>query len=84
MKLEKNARCYVSFGKKQEAAILLEFTDSPNGDYQQCKVELIKENLLSPGQLLRNVYPKPIQSYRLTQRYVMLRGEAQPQGEVQG
>jgi len=81
MKLEKGARCYVQFGRRHEPAILLDFTDSPNGDYQQCKVELVKENPLSPGQLLRDVYSKPVQSYKLTKRYVVLRGEAQHEGQ---
>jgi hypothetical protein len=76
--LEKGALIYVQFGKKHEPAILLDFADSPNGDYQQCQVELLKENPLSPGQLLRSVYPKPVQSYKLTKRYVTLRGEVQP------
>ena len=75
MKLEQNARIWVQLGKKKEAGVLLEWCDSPNGDYQQCKVELLAANPFSPGQLLRNVYPRPVQSYKLTQRYSALSGE---------
>jgi hypothetical protein len=81
-KLKKGARVYVQFGSKREAAILLDYADSPNGDYQQCKVELLKENPLSPGQLLRNVYPKPVQDYKLTKRYILLRGEENMQADI--
>jgi hypothetical protein len=76
-KLEKGARVYVAFGKRREPGVLLDFTDSAAGDYDQCQIELLKENPLSPGQLLRGVYPHPVQSYKLTKRYEILPGEVQ-------
>jgi hypothetical protein len=63
---------YVRFGQGKKATkekgIILDFADSAEGNYYWTKIELIKENPLSPGQILRQVHPHPIQSYRLTQR----------------
>ncbi len=73
--LEKGARVWVQLGKSKEAGILLDWAFSPEGAYYQCKVELLKVNPLAPTQLLRQVYPRPIQSYKLTQRHEMLPGE---------
>ncbi len=70
MKLEKGARVWVQMGKQKEAGILLDFTDNRGDcDGMQCKVELLKVNPFSPGQLLRQVYPRPIQSSKLTKRF---------------
>lgn len=67
---EKGARVWVQLaGKKKIAGIILDSGFSAEGDYDVCKVELLVVNPLSPGQLLRQVYPKPIQSYKLTKRY---------------
>jgi hypothetical protein len=76
-KLENGARVYANIGGKKEPGILLDSAWSSAGDYSQCKVELLKENPLTPGQLLRGVYPHPIQSYKLTRRYDVLPGEVQ-------
>src|ERR1019366_3114351 len=81
-KLKKGARVYVQFGSKREAAILLDYADSPNGDYQQCKVELLKENPLSPGQLLRHVYPKPVHNHNHTNPYLFLRDQQNMQADI--
>ncbi len=80
MKLEKGMRVWVQMGKTKEAGILLDFTDNRgNCDGWQCKVELLKVNPFSPDQLLRSVYPQPIQSYKLTKRFdsEILPGEVQ-------
>ena len=76
---ERGARVWVQLGKRKEAGILLDFAFSSEGDYMQCKVELLKVNPFSPGQLLRQVYPQPIQSYKLTKRFdsEILPGEVQ-------
>jgi len=80
MKLEKGMRVWVPFGKERIAGVVLDFTDSRQcRDYEQVKVQLLKVNPLSPGQLLRQVYPRPIQSYKLTKRFdsEILPGEVQ-------
>ena len=75
---ERGARVWVKLGSKKEAGILLNFGFSSEGDYMQCKIELLVVNPLVPGgQLLRQVYPHPIQSYKLTKRYETLPGEVQ-------
>lgn len=83
---EKGARVWVqmSAGKKvagimttkKVAGIVLDSAFSAEGDYMQCKVELLVVNPFSPAQqLLRQVYPKPLPSYKLTSRYEALPGE---------
>jgi hypothetical protein len=72
---EKGDKVWVRLGKQKEAGIVLDTAFSSEGDYLQVKVELLVVNALSPGQLLRQVYPKPVQSYKLTKRYVTLTGE---------
>lgn len=63
---------WVRFGQGRKAikekGLILDFADSAEGNYYWTKVELIKENPLSPGQILRQVHPQPIQSYRLSLR----------------
>jgi len=77
-RLEKGMRVWVAFGKQKEAGILLDFEGMKTvGNYQRCKVELLKANPLSAGQLLRQTYPHPVQSYKLTKRYCALEGEVQ-------
>ncbi len=76
---EKGSRVWVQLGKRKEAGIVLDTAHSSEGDYLQCKVELLAVNPLVPEQLLRQVYPKPVQSYKLTKRYdhEVLPGEVQ-------
>lgn len=77
---EKGARVWVQLNGKKEAGIVLDSGFSSEDNYDQCKVELLVVNPLAPGgqQLLRQVYPKPIQSYKLTKRFdhEILPGEA--------
>ena len=77
--LEKGMRVWVQLGKTKEAGVLQDFAFSAEGNYYQCKVELLKVNPLAPAQLLRQAYPQPIQSYKLTKRYdhEVLPGEVQ-------
>ncbi len=72
---EKGARVWVQMGKRKEAGIVLDTAFSAEGDYMQVKIELLVVNTLSPGQLLRQIYPRPIQSYKLTKRLEALPGE---------
>jgi hypothetical protein len=74
-KPERGEKVWVELGKRKEAGIVLDTAFSSEGDYLQVKVELLVVNTLSPSQLLRQVYPKPVQSYKLTKRYVTLPGE---------
>jgi hypothetical protein len=55
---EKDEKVWVQLGKQKEAGIVLDTAFSSEGDYLQVKVELLVVNALSPGQLLRQVYPK--------------------------
>jgi hypothetical protein len=77
---EKGARVWVQLSGAKTAGIVLDTAISAEGDYLQCKVELLVVNPLAPDQLLRQAYPRPIQSYKLTKRYDH---EVLP-GEVQG
>jgi transposase len=72
---EKGARVWVKLDGAKTAGIVLDTAFSSEGDYMQVKVELLAINPLAPEQLLRQIYPKPIQSYKLTKRYVTLTGE---------
>lgn len=77
--LEKGDRVWVQLSGTKTAGIVLDTAFSAEGDYLQCKVELLIVNPLAPEQLLRQVYPKPVQSYKLTKRYdhEVLPGEVQ-------
>jgi hypothetical protein len=71
--LQKGMPVWVKFGKKQRiAGTVLEWAWASQGDYQWVGVELELEleNKLVPGQVLRSVYQKTVQSYRLTHRTV--------------
>ncbi len=59
---------WVKIGGKKVAGKVLEWAFSSEGDYLQCKVELIRENPLDPANPIRGIHPKPIQSYKLTYR----------------
>jgi hypothetical protein len=72
---EKGAKVWVQLAGKKVAGIVQDTAFSSEGDYMQCKVELLVVNPLVPGQLLRQIYPHPIQSYKLTKRYETLQGE---------
>ncbi len=74
---EKGAKVWVQLAGKKIAGVVLDTTFSSEGDYMQCKVELLVVNPLAPVQLLRQVYLKPIQSYKLIRRYEVLAGEVQ-------
>lgn len=71
-KVEKGVEVWVQLHKGQQkiAGTILDWAFSSEGDYLQCKVELEIDNPLSPGQVLRQIHPKPIQSYKLSQRKV--------------
>ncbi len=76
---------WVRFGRGKKATkergIILDFADCAEGDYYWTKVELFKDNPLSPGQTLRQVYPQPVQSYRLSIRVIRSLGEVIEQEE---
>jgi hypothetical protein len=73
---EKGARVWVRLEGTKIAGIVLDSGFSSRGDYDECKVELLTVNYLAPGQqLLRQVYPRPVQSYKLTKRNAPLPGE---------
>jgi hypothetical protein len=74
---KKNAKVWVQLKGKKIAGIVLDTAFSSEGDYMQCKVELLVVNALATDQLLRSVYPRPIQSYKLSKRYNTLPGEVQ-------
>jgi len=74
---EKGAKVWVQLSGAKTAGIVLDTAFSSEGDYMQCKIELLAVNPLVPAQLLRQVYPRPIQSYLLSKRGETLPGEAQ-------
>ncbi len=75
--LEKDMRVWVQLAGKKTAGIVLDTAFSSEGGSMQCKIELLVVNPLVPAQLLRQVYPKPIQAYKLTLRRETLPGEVQ-------
>lgn len=67
-KLRQGLPVWVKFGKQKVAGTVLEWAWASQGDYQWVRVELEQVNALAPAQTLRQVYPHPVQSYRLTHR----------------
>lgn len=59
---------WVKIGGKKLAGKVLETAFSHEGNYLQCKVEITEDNPLHPSQPIVYIYPKPIQSYRLSYR----------------
>lgn len=55
-------------GQAKIAGTIIDYAFSAEGNYLQCMVELELPNPMLPGQVIRQIYPKPIQSYKLTRR----------------
>lgn len=68
--VQRGQSVWVQLHKSQPkiAGTILDYAFSPNGDYLQCMVELELPNPLVAGQVLRQIYPQPIQSYKLSKR----------------
>lgn len=62
------SKVFVAIKGENVPAIVLESWSSPNGDYRDCKLKIAAYNALS-RQWLISVYPRPVQSYKLSKRY---------------
>jgi hypothetical protein len=73
---EKGALVWVKLEGTRIAGIVLDSGFSSRGDFDECKIELLAVNHMVPGQpLIRQVYPRSVQSYKLTKRNAPLPGE---------
>lgn len=79
--IKKEVPCWAMLGGIKHEAIIKEFEFASQGDYYWCKIEIIKDNPLWTGQVLRAIYPKPIQSYYLTRRKVEQQKEGHSEEE---
>ncbi len=59
---------YVTINGDEVPGVVLESHPSPNGDYYDTKLKVAAYNAIS-RQWLISVYPRPVQSYKLSKRY---------------
>ena len=68
--IKPGALAWLKIGSKKHEVEIKSFKYASGGDYYWCEVEIQTVNPFCPSQVLRQLYPEAVQSYRLTQRKI--------------